>query len=371
MKAKKVIFYGALGYPGEKVVGGGEAGNHKSIKVLESLGLEIACVYKPYPKKGVFRSLQYAIRLFAIVPKLFFKLMDREIVGLHVSGFYQHLIYQEFCLLLVGRILGKQLIYELRGGGVEEAYNHRTGLYRFFFKRAVLLANVVLSQGEKYTTFLERLGAKNVVFYPNFIDSRLFLKAKTQRSRIDEDVLTVNLVYFGRFSETKNIDFIIDVFDLLSHKSDLFSLELIGSGEDKYMEKIRYKIAEKGLLAQVKISPPIFGNRLFDALGDKHFFLFPTNEPREGHSNALTEAMGLGLVPICSAVGFNSEIVSMPELVIPEFVPQEFASRIWEIWTAGTWKTYSDAVKCRVHSQFTESRARSILSDVYVKLLLK
>ena len=49
--------------------------------------------------------------------------------------------------------------------------------------------------------------------------------------------------------------------------------------------------------------------RICDELQKAHFFVFPSQEKMEGHSNSLTEAMTFGVVPIVSAAGFNASIV--------------------------------------------------------------
>ena len=41
-------------------------------------------------------------------------------------------------------------------------------------------------------------------------------------------------------------------------------------------------------------------DKLPSLLLDKHFFIFPSEERREGHSNALTETMCYGIIPIAS-----------------------------------------------------------------------
>ncbi|MFW6275042.1 MAG: hypothetical protein ACOC2M_00250, partial [bacterium] len=200
----KVLFYGALGNGKKLKVGGGETGNLRTIQLLEKNGYNVIRLYKPYPVKNIAGYFVYSIRMFFKLFSFFFKLLKSDIKVVHISGFYLHLIYHEFLLVKIARFLNIPCIYELRGGGVIEAYHKRSFLYRHIFKATVNNASIILCQGKSYISFLKELTEVKIYHYPNYIlDS--FLENTINSGRINDPVL--KLVYFGRIVPSKNLDF--------------------------------------------------------------------------------------------------------------------------------------------------------------------
>lgn len=366
---EKILFYGALGYPDKKVVGGGESGNLKTIEILNRIGYTIIKIYKPYPKLTFFGLIWYFLALLVAIFRVFFKLiLNKEIRVVHLSGFYMHLIYQEYLIILITKLLGRSCIYELRGGGVEKSFFEGTNIYRFFFKRSVLLADQVLSQGEKYLLFLKKIGVKKVHHYPNYVNSIPELSNEALKRNESKEM---EIVYFGRIAESKNIGLIIDVCKFLRDNSYNFSMEIIGNGKEVYMRKIIDSIAKNDLQNYIKISNALFGEELLDELKKKHFFLFPSIEPREGHSNSLTEAMSLGIVPIVSDIGFNRDIVAVDDLIVENYLAKEYGEKIIDIWDSNNWQLFSKIIRERIAKNFTMLEAEKILENVYSSISKK
>jgi hypothetical protein len=90
-------------------------------------------------------------------------------------------------------------------------------------------------------------------------------------------------------SVTKNILFLLDICKELKSKEISCELELIWETDFEYVVQIKEKISKEKLSDYVRLSPPAFGEDLVRKLKKKHFFLFPTQESREGHSNSLTK----------------------------------------------------------------------------------
>ena len=357
------IFYGALGKRKKHIVGGGETGNHRTIQLLEKNNINVIKVYKPYPKKNFVGYLVYALQMFFKLLTFTFVLVSNPKVKIvHISGFYLHLIYHEFFLILLSRLFGKRCVYELRGGGVTEAFHKRSIFYRLFFKGAVNCASIVLCQGKSYINFLRTLSKAKIVHYPNYILAD-FLPGKIQEVRHSESV--VHLVYFGRIVQSKNPEFLLDVCSQLKSDNFKFDLEIIGSGEQSYINNLFSQIKKLDLEESVRIKKQLLNGQLQKVLRNKHFFLFPSKEKREGHSNSLTEAMALGIVPICSNVGFNKEIVGNENLVVNDYDVKTYANKIKDLWESGKWNAFSNDVSSRINENYTEKKAEKIIIDSY------
>jgi len=359
-----VLFYGPLGKENSKVVGGGESGNLKTISVLEKAGFNIIRLRKPYPSKSFLSKIKHLAHLSLMPLLLLLKLLkNKDIEIVHISGFYKQLILKELLCIYIVNLFGKKCIYELRAGGVKKAYTEGSFLYKLFFKKAVKSADTILVQGERYVELLNELGAKKIVHYPNYIMGDV-----TPRDiNILENKNLIKLVYFGRMSPTKNVLFTIDICSELKSKQIPFKLELIGEGNLEYIEQIKEKIESENLSDYIKLSPPAFGSKLVEKLRNKHFFIFPTQEPREGHSNALTEAMSLGIVPLCSDYGFNREIINSNKLINIEFNKRAYSDLIIEIWENNLWPTFSEEMQKTVATKFTSAIVQSKLLSVYEK----
>ncbi|WP_299319549.1 glycosyltransferase [uncultured Maribacter sp.] len=362
---EKIIFYGHLGKKDGEAVGGGESGNLKTLSILKKSGFQIIELRKSYSSKSLLGKLKHYLSILFMPIFLLFKILkNNDVQTVHISGFYKELIYQELLLIYVSKLLGKKCIYELRAGGVQQSYDDRVGFYKFFFRKAITSSDVILVQGERYVKLLNMLGAKKIIHYPNYIMGSVIAR---KTSLLNRDNL-IELVYFGRMHSSKNILLILDICVKLKEKKIPFKLELIGVSNSKYpeyVEEMREKIKKEKLNDIVKLTEPIFGSNLINTLKDKHFYIFPTQEAREGHSNSLTEAMSLGIVPICSDYGFNREIVNSNRLIINEFDANFYANLIIEIWQQNLWKDLSKDMQEIVSTKFTSSIVQSKLLAAY------
>lgn len=168
----------------------------------------------------------------------------------------------------------------------------------------------------------------------------------------------LHLVYFGRFSPVKNVDVVILALKCLLDARYNADLSLIGGCPDDYRARLD-KIIDEAQIPQGSIL--FFGPqpmaRIFEILSGSHYFVFPSQEPKEGHSNSLTEAMAMGVVPIVSNAGFNASICGLPELVLEEVTPEAIANKIMNIESAQRWKELSQYVYNRFKENYTETKA--------------
>lgn len=359
----KIIFYGPLGNKDDVIVGGGETGNNRTVNLLTNNGLKVIKIYKPYPKKNAFGYFIYAFQMLVILFKFIaIVIKNPKTKFVHVSGFYSHLIYHEYLLILISRLFRKKCIYELRGGGLIEAYQNRSIIYRYVFKLAINNASVLLCQGQSYIPFLQRLTKQRIIHYPNFVSNHFLPKTIYNHRNKTSDV---HLVYFGRITESKNIEFLLEICKELKLSEFKFDMEIIGVGEQAYLNHLNSAIQNFELTQFLKISGALPNVLLKEVLINKHFFIFPSKEKREGQSNALTEAMACGLVPICSNAGFNSEIVGDEALIISKYNPMAYAKKIIEIWESNQWDKFSEYVNDRVKKYYSQSVAEKVLRQVY------
>lgn len=122
-------------------------------------------------------------------------------------------------------------------------------------------------------------------------------KIRAQYNIQDEDILVGHV---GRFTNQKNHDFLIDIFNEMSKQNPNVKLILVGIGEKE--EEIKAKVTNLNLTSKVIFAG--FKNNVHEIMHAMDIFLFPSKY--EGLGLVLIEAQASGLP------SFTSEIV-VPE----------------------------------------------------------
>src|SRR4029079_861772 len=178
----------------------------------------------------------------------------------------------------------------------------RGPLHRKYLAEMILSADIVGIEGKSYLPFLRNtLKASRVFYLPNFVTVRTN-QDEGDRRRFDDVDRGVNIVLLGRVAPEKGTEIGIAAVRLLCEANVSTRLTIIGTAPARYMAHLR----EQGKGLPVIFTGGLDPREIELRLSQEHIFLFPTRHPGEGHSNALTEAMAAGLVPVCSDQGFNS-----------------------------------------------------------------
>lgn len=352
-----IIFYAPTGKStSPDRIGGAESGCLKTMKILRDAGMRVILLEKPVRKASL---VSYILRVFATWLRLLGLLVSHRKAVLHVAGCYRGLMYVEWLFVMSAKVLGHKAVYEIRNGGMTVEYERRGKLYKRGMLSLLGHSDSVLCQGMDYVRFIKEKLGKSALYYPNYLQDH-FVDGYPQR-----DMGQCRLVYFGRIAPAKNIGIMPEVCRILRERGIAATLDLIGGYSDTYKTELDDKIRQAGLADGVRF----WGRKDFEAfspyLRTCHFFLFPSDESREGHSNSLTEAMGCGIVPIVSDAGFNRQVVNDDRLVIPVMNAVAYADAVYEIWTGGQWESRSRKMYLRVVENFTESRVREVLLAAY------
>lgn len=357
MEKCSIIFYAPLGRGIPlNLAGGGEAGCRRTYEVLTSLGYKVFAIEKAVAGRSIFRYICGAAKGYL---KLICLLIRHRDAVLYIAGFYERNIYLERLLELTGRIMKKKVIYEARNGRLVSAYQEGSPLYRRLMKSVISDAAMIFCQGMEYISFIEGLcGSGKTVYTPNYVLDR-YLKEYAARS-----MDCMKIVYFGRIARSKNIGVIIEAYSILAKRQVRCSLTLIGYYEYSYMEELKAFIRDLGLEGEnIVFTGGMSFDELSKMLDEFHYFVFPSNEKKEGHSNSLTEAMAYGIVPVASSAGFNERIIDAPELIVNDHNPERYADIMQHIWDSGEWINYSRRVYERVRSNYSETIVKQIIKN--------
>lgn len=243
-------------------------------------------------------SLQKLAR-FAISPFVFagFLLRHRpEIVHIN-SSLEPKSYWRDIAYLLVARILGRKVVYQVHGGALPEEFFAGSAFLTWALRRVLSMPDVVVLLArvelDAYQRFVPN---QHLVVAANAIDAGL-LVTKPIKSK---SAGPLQLVYLGRLAWNKGIHESIEAVGVLVKEGRDLLLSIAGSGPEE--EAIKQRVAELGLSEHVRFLGPLFGEAKDTLWSASDVFVFPTFH-REGLPYALLEAMAAGAVPITTRVG--------------------------------------------------------------------
>ncbi len=343
--AVRIAYCGPIAQPGRPARGGYESANRRLIDDLRLRGADVLEFAYPLALGSkLAKGLAYTRRFTAIAFELVQQRRRFEI--LHLTPLYRQFIYAEALLCLVAWSLGKRVMFDIRAGSFVQHYRNRGVAYRKLVDALMARADSLAVEGREMMPFAEARHEGPILYLPNYVNPR---GAQVQSSATPgSDV--VRIVFLGRVVPEKGIETAIAAIDALRDRGLSARLEVIGDGDPDYIGALKCRTASLPVTWHGSLTPEAIRTELAAA----HFFIFPTRHFGEGHSNALTEAMAEGTVPICSAHGFNRSVVAEAGTILSsEAGAADYADAIATIWSNGSWPELSAAARARVTRHFT------------------
>ncbi len=354
----RISLIGPIAEPGKPAVGGYESANLRLLSVLRRIDRD--ALTHPYPRasgSSLAKAMQYGWAFSALL----LKLLGRSGRGnaVHFTPLCRHFLAAETLLACAARLRGNRLTVDLRAGMQESWYRRSTPMYRWLFRRLLAVATTITFEGEAYAPWLESLRPETRrVWLPNFVPVSMVGTARSWNPAAGP-----HLVYVGAITQAKGVEASIRAFRALQRSVPRATLTLIGAASSSY----ELELERKGLLpAGVALTGALPPDEILRRLDDSHFFLFLSRWFGEGHSNALTEAMARGCVPVASRHGFSESVIGQAELMVADSEDADaIAGRIAQIWRGGDWPGLSTRMMARVAENFTDRQALDTLLGIY------
>lgn len=360
--------YATLPKKGQIPYGGGEVGNMRTIHMLTEAGYEIVTMRQRKAKAEWSRKLQlltYPLRLIIGWTDVFFKMVFGTRKSLaHLSGFAGKTIFNEYVIMHIIKLLGYKVIYELRGGGAIGFWEKGSVSYKKMFTYLLENACYVFVQGKENIPLIESICKTPVYHYANCVEDGF---APTELPSKPTD--RINLLFYGRCEENKHVDMIIEAAVMVQKTIQNVHLTVIGNGQQSYIDMINSKMKELLQKGTYEYLPGCKHEALSNILKDKHFYIFPSTQPREGQSNSVTECMSYGIVPIASPQGFNRSTIGDDYLVVDELKSEAYAERIIDIINHKTISKYSKQVFEHFQRNYTQKVVFEKTLNVYKKII--
>ncbi len=163
---------------------------------------------------------------------------------------------------------------------------------KFFIRKISSIASINLVLNSPSKKYLENVSGQDSKLIANFIDDEFILREKKS---INTKIK--NIVFIGHVQITKGIK---EIIEAASHFPKInFILAGPISSEIKSVE----------IPSNISLKGPVNLSEVRDLLYYSDVFLFPTYS--EGFSNALLEAMAMGLPIITTNVGANADMIEL------------------------------------------------------------
>ena len=354
---RRVLICGPVAEVGQPARGGFQSANLRVMDVLRRLGAEVDALRYPDRDGNLLtKILVYTFVFLRIAAAIMFG--NPRGCAIHFTPYAKQFMLGECALILIARLRGYRVVIDLRAGSKQEIYNTSGPLHRATFRMALRSAHAVSFEGRAYDAFVAEVAPEKPRFYlPNFI------AAEELRQRQSFDPEGPTLVYVGIVSEDKGALATIALARRLRDRLPGARLTFIGRLHRAIEPQLRALGGSEPWIEFTGALPP---DQMRARLDEAHFFVFLTLWRGEGHSNALTEAMGRGCVPIVTRHGFLPDVVGPHGFILDDREQTEAAvSWMAACWNETDWMSASRAVVDRVAQNFVDLGIDGILHDIY------
>jgi glycosyltransferase involved in cell wall biosynthesis len=354
--SRLVLLCGPIARQHEPANGGFQSANLRVSHVLESVGLKVKHLHYPdSDASAVRKALDYATAFLKIYATL---LISRRAI-LHATPLCRHFIGLELGAFILARLFGHGIVCDIRAGNQQQEYDRRSALYRWMFRSVIKLADVISLENEQYLPFIDSITKDRVTYVmPNFVP-RDIVKCRTYTS----GPLGPRLAFVGRVNDAKGIPQTLMLHKFLREIIPGTRLAIMGAGEKKYVADL---IDETRDDDSIQILGPLEPDMIFQELDKSHYFVLLSAHSGEGHSNALTEAMARGCVPITTKQGFLETVVGTTGFTCADRSDlRDIAYAIAENWQADQWRELSRRATHRVEARYTDSAVKDVILGIY------
>ena len=201
--------------------------------------------------------------------------------------------------VLCSKIFRIPVISALIGSDLDTQIKSKFG---WFYMAFLKMSNIVFVRGIKSKKYLAARGInnKNIVVMPNYLDLKNFIPRK-----INKDF---DIIYVGRISSEKNIDFMFKVISEIKKKKKDVRMAVLGDENPRSKDQLKNKLMllTKDLNIERNISFLGHKNKVEDYLNKSKILILSSSH--EGLPAVLVEAMACGVVPVTMDIGDITDV---------------------------------------------------------------
>jgi len=248
------------------------------------------------------RTLFWFTRLLGKTANWIYILLFKKISIVHFNlALSKASIVRDAPLILFAKLIRKEIIIHLHGGDFLTKDQVPQWIKRILKKIFSGKIQVLVLSNLEADLIKKNYNVKNVKILPNCVD----LKDANTFKRNYNLSNTVNILFIGRITVDKGLDYIADALENLQQQHIPFKFFMAGTGPDekKYVEKF-----VNTLKSNFQFKGIVSGNDKANLYKLCNIFLLPSLF--EGLPMALLESMSYGMVPVVTAVGSIKDVVT-------------------------------------------------------------
>lgn len=253
-------------------------------------------------KRNEIFIFSFPVRFIKDISRFFFKLLcTNNVKAVHILGQYRSAIPREIALVIICKLFGIPVIYEIKAGEFI-SFTSSNKIKFLFVKSIIKLSDLILCEGKIYIDFIRDKFNKPSFYFPNVISNSEIPPFREVKIGNPIRILFVGYCYEGK-----------GVYDLVNavnmdHCNFNINLEIIGAEDTEFSSWLN------GLTIFENLKIIRHGNRDHDFVLQrmKHndIYCYPTKHPGEGHNNTINEALMNNLVIIATKAGFLGDVLS-------------------------------------------------------------
>ncbi len=292
----------------------------------------------------------------------------------HMTAQYQTGTYREYALYRLARRRGRDLLLDIRAGCFVSCYERAGAVaQRALWNRMIAGAAAITVEGPSDAEWLRQRFGRSATWLPNFVSKRDAERIPVAALEQPAPGEPLRLVYVGRLVAEKGLEELIDACRLLEDRGHAVELRLVGHGPADYEARLRERIASRLAPGRARLLGFLDHAEVLRCLADQHVFVFPTRWRGEGHSNAVNEAMQVGLPVVSTRQGFLGSVVT-PECgaLLDDTRPERIADTLVELtrgWDA--LRARGEAARRHVYAEFSDETVLARLAEIYDALLAR
>jgi glycosyltransferase involved in cell wall biosynthesis len=282
-------------------------------------------VYKHFElgrKDDEKRNLRWFIKIIRTTFRWMFAVTAKEIQLVHFNfPLSKASVLRDAPLMLFAKLIRKKMIIHLHGGDYMTS-KKAPGWMRVILKK-VFSGNtqiIVLSPVEEQV-IIKEYKVKRVKVLPNCVDLK---EAEVFNRGINKNQV-LSLLYIGRISVPKGIEYTYQALTILKNKGIAFKFIIAGTGPDEkeYLEKFAALLG-----GSFEFKGIVSGEAKAAVFKCSDVFVMPSHF--EGLPMSLLESMSFGLVPVVTNVGSIKYVVQSGEngIMVDKNPAEEVAAAI-------------------------------------------
>ncbi|PRY78682.1 glycosyl transferase family 1 [Yoonia maritima] len=357
--SKSIVIIGPIAGKNIPAPGGFEAANRRLSDLQERLGFNVfECAYSGGETHGSLSKLSVYHRSFRKIKNDATQCSTNTLC--HITPLYKQFLLWEYMLVKRLKRNDNKVIIDLRAGRLVKDYEKFGPLYQHLFRKFMDLADAISVEGERFIPFLQEMRPDLTIHHlPNFIlDNEIPSTVPPKPNDI------IRFVYVGAVNDAKGVKHGAQLVKALHEKGIKVQFDVFGRVSSDFKNEVSEILNAPEIL---KFHGPQPYPKIQAALSKAHFFVFLSHWYGEGHSNALTEAMSQGCIPIVTNHGFSEQIAGDASFVVEDRdnLGQTIDSIKSLLSSSGDMQTWHQKNLDSVKDNFSERAISEILNSLY------